>query len=849
MSNVTFRQSMVSELNMHESIVNGAIRSGDAASVARFMDSYCMRLAGDLRVDIRRSLAHPDMAVRIGSACRTCVWICHGADPANGMPLSMALLAFLRENWRTLAFQSPDLLQVICATALNSAVYVHYIEGKWETCRALVYGARADFPFIHQLPVFWNATGTAALTLLKSNRPDDAARLMESAANANSPAPVVPEAPIAASFRQRYLTRQERTTCHPQAPQLKEAHEAYTTIEAFYQQHQQRFNVETARPTDRQIAEILDAQFKENIAILGALNENLRQQPASIVVGLERSRLEGSEQKLRNLQNLANDPQLAFSEKQAILALEHLRWREDLTHILSPLQDWNHVNGDWVGLAREKAFALINASSNAEAEADVIASLLEKAHDWCVQAGDEQGVWMVDWARLVLAEKRGLPAQCNAHLIVICDNLLRARAKVGDIESSSNVSNFFPGLAGKACAIHARHGDIVSLMTALELRKSRSLVACAADLQLGDAGRQLYEQPAALGAATHYLSYTVIEKEDRIQAMLYTSDGRLTTERLNMPIATVKCFETRIAPSSRVTDFFRSDARPVAVALDPLLSPLRAAVDQGRIRFGDHVCIAADDPVNLIPLHMLLIEGRPAVAHLSMSRVASFRDAVRLANEEATRPDALHALLVPSVERTPGSRRPAFLSMAKSAGRWLKNPEVVDGVLVTRDRLLERLLPHRLIHIHGHGQFKRCARPDISSGILVSDGIHLPHINGTAPLLSPQDILTAFPDLHGSHVTLGACVSGKGIEGMGGDIVGMEMALRLCGAASVLATHWEVDSNHAALFAEQFYQAWLGDRKRRGQAWRDTMNLLMAQENDAVGMAECCNYTLFGSWR
>ena len=831
---------------MHEGIVSGAIRSGDAASVSQFIDSYGMRLAQDLRLDLLQSLAHPDMAVRIGGVCRTCVGICHGADPLKGIGLSIAFLKFLRENWRTLDFASPELLQVICATALNSAVYVHYIEGKWETCRALVQNARADFPFIHQLPVFWNATGIAALTLLHANHPDDAARWMEHAADASTPALARPEAPIADFFRKRYLSRRQRSTRHPQAPQLEQAQEAYTRIEAFYQQ---RFVVETRPQTEVQIAEIWEAQFANGIAMLNALNESLRKQPARLLAGLDLPQLQRSEQKLRSLQQFANDTQRTFAEKHAILALEHRRWYEDLTRILNPLRDWDHVNSEWVAIAQAKAFELIAASPNAEADGEVVTSLLDRAHAWCVQAGDEHGVWMVNWARLLLSEKRGTTCQSNEHLIAICDDLLKARAKVGDIESSSNVTNFFPGLAGKACEIHARHGDSVSLMTALEIRKSRSLVACAGDLQLGDHSRQLYQSPAALGASTHYLSYTVLEKDERIQTMLYTSDGQLATERLDLPVATVKRFETRVAPSSRAVDFFRTDNRPFAVALDPLLSPLRAAIDRGRIQSGDHICVAADDPVNLIPLHMLLIEDRPAVAHLSMSRVASFGDAFRLANGAADRPHALHAILVPSVEKTPGSRRSAFRSMAESAGRWLNNPEVVDGVLVTRDGLLNRLQPGRLIHIHGHGQFERSARPDMSSGILVSDGVHLPNIDGSAPLLSPQDILTAFPDLRGSHITLGACVSGKGIEGMGGDIVGMEMALRLCGAASVLATHWDVDSNHAALFAERFYQSWLGDGKGRGQAWRDSMNFLMAQEQDAARMAECCNYCLFGSWR
>jgi CHAT domain-containing protein len=428
-----------------------------------------------------------------------------------------------------------------------------------------------------------------------------------------------------------------------------------------------------------------------------------------------------------------------------------------------------------------------------------------------------------------------------------------ARHLAADPETRSMIAAYFPGLAGKVCRATEIASDVGLMTTGCELRKGRSLLASRAD---GDAANRLTVEgesarPGLLGERTHYLSYTVLHHDDRVHAVLYTADGHVTWEAIGVRPSEVR----RRAPQRQLDprNWRLSIAMaPLRTALAPLVAPLTRAWQAGAIREGDHVCVAADDPIHLIPLPYLPLEDDTPLVHaVSVSRCTSFSDARATSTAPVCRPEGTAALFLPTVSRALDDDRRRFDEIVALLGRLLGGrPKVADRPM-TAPALIAQLAPHHLIHIDAHGTFPDRGDPYRASGLIVSDGYALP-VRGASDqrLLAPVDLIDGAPDLTGAHVTLNACVSGRGSEGRGGDLLGLEQALRLCGAASVIASHWDVPADLAATFMKGFYARWPGGgAESRASAWRTTILDMMATARTPADAAECCVFGLFGDWR
>jgi CHAT domain-containing protein len=198
-------------------------------------------------------------------------------------------------------------------------------------------------------------------------------------------------------------------------------------------------------------------------------------------------------------------------------------------------------------------------------------------------------------------------------------------------------------------------------------------------------------------------------------------------------------------------------------------------------------------------------------------------------------------------------KRRDFQSLVSDLKEYVGPTCVLANQAATKKALLALVSEHALVHIHAHGDFpppnENDANPWTRAGILLSSKNGLPVRPGVPEeLLSPSDIIRQEPNLSGSHVTLAACVSGLGRRGEAGDTLGLELAFRLQGADSVMATHWHVDSLYAMTFVRCFYENWLGKGLTRAQAWRQTMmDRMLADETG--NQYEWCAFSLYGDWR
>lgn len=780
------------------------------ANAEPFLQQFGVRIGASLRADVARLVASPDPLGRLLGALRLAVELCHGLDAHRGLTLSKDLLRLLARDFERLQLADEQLLRELCASALNAHCQALFLEGPWEQFVPVLVEASRTFPFLPQHDGYWNAVSMAARALVRQNR--------------------VPEAKVwlaAVPFPEK-----------ASAPQVELARRELVSFE------RQRFEVELRQSVAEQADAIWNQDFQSIAVVLRRLLQQLHPTATDATQAARRDELVGVLRDTEVLAELA-ERRTPFDLKYEQLTEQVERWHERLRRCLRPETDWNHVDFEWLGRCLHRAAAIHGATTpDSEATAAVLRDL-DIAEGWTARAGDVHGRWMVGWARLLVLEKVARRAPAAEALAALIAELNERRATLSDEETRSNVANFFPGLASKAIKVARPGADRELVAAACELRKSRSLLATRADVAISSP--LAVAGPQALGANTHYLAYVVLEHDNRIEAVFYTADGAVTAEPVAVDVRLVRRLHGWLDPAKWRQP--RLNPIDLRAALSELTRPIATALRSGRVQPGDHICIAADDPVHQIPLHYLPVGDALAVQVVSMSRVASFSDAQQIVSQLPVRPTASSAFFLPSWVKQPALKLGEFHRVAAVLAS-LCGPCHGTTAPLTGPELMRELGPHKVLHIDAHGTFPPRTNPYYASGLLVSDGKGVPGRGGDLEhLLSPAQVIEGKPQLAGSHVTLSACVSGSGVEGRGGDVLGMELALRLCGASSVLATHWDVLTASASAFSREFYARWLGAGASRARAWRESIETLMGEERDPVDAAQWCMFSLYGDWR
>lgn len=105
--------------------------------------------------------------------------------------------------------------------------------------------------------------------------------------------------------------------------------------------------------------------------------------------------------------------------------------------------------------------------------------------------------------------------------------------------------------------------------------------------------------------------------------------------------------------------------------------------------------------------------------------------------------------------------------------------------------LKREMTGHQIIHLAAHGEF----RPDnpLFSGLSLADG-----------WLTTLDIFNL--RLQASLVTLSACQTGRSVVGGGDELLGLMRAFLAAGAASLVASFWEVEDESTAELMRLFYK-------------------------------------------
>lgn len=155
-----------------------------------------------------------------------------------------------------------------------------------------------------------------------------------------------------------------------------------------------------------------------------------------------------------------------------------------------------------------------------------------------------------------------------------------------------------------------------------------------------------------------------------------------------------------------------------------------------------------------------------------------------------------------------------------------------------REEELKSLRSPRVLHLATHGYFlanERAGTAGLSKETVVRNPLlrsmlFLAGAQNTLdkkPLNSKEDgILTAYEVLNMNLdstelVVLSACKTGQGKVQNGEGVYGLQRALRIAGAQSLLLSLWDVDDEVGRTFMQTFYEQWLGG-KSKPEAFRYT---------------------------
>ena len=325
------------------------------------------------------------------------------------------------------------------------------------------------------------------------------------------------------------------------------------------------------------------------------------------------------------------------------------------------------------------------------------------------------------------------------------------------------------------------------------------------------------------------------------------------------------------------------DARAAGRALhQTLIQPIEAS-----IRGVEHVFVAPDGPLNLIPFAALVrADGTYLIESHTLSYVTSGRDFMRLRGPANPSRTAGPPVVVanPSFDRgnvqassAPDDVRlrfpplPGTMAEAEALAKELPDARIYTGGDATETLLKEMRTPS-VLHIATHGFFLRptgaqsqevtrglsIVPPPLATGArrddaLVLSGLALAGANQRAGGSGEDGILTALEaaslDLWGTRlVVLSACETGVGDARNGEGVYGLRRALVLAGSESQVMSLWQVSDTATTDLMIGYYQR-LRAGEGRAQALRNVQRRFLQGGSNRSHPFYWASFIQSGDWR
>lgn len=472
------------------------------------------------------------------------------------------------------------------------------------------------------------------------------------------------------------------------------------------------------------------------------------------------------------------------------------------------------------------------------------------------------------WGRYLCNSRLNNDSKAADALVELRTSLEAQRAGIVDPVKRGGAFSTYPELFNVLCERLQNTGRYFELLESIEASKGRAIADILTRKQnkpVPDA--DIYGAISNLKTLTqkhqfNYLSFYLdrYAGEAIIYMVMMCKDGetygidpvRLDEKLLNSALANIN-------PARWGQPGNRGRKKPNAsIIMQPLGKLIKKLFEGGILQTGDHICYTADEQLNNLPLHYLPFAGGLLIDSFSFSRIHNAAQLESLLENAFDKPDHAEVFIVPTIQDTesgnwPGKFEQSFNRPAATLSRHIET-EVLKDQQVSLSTLKNRKLQQAILHFSTHGVTEMGTKnPYNGSGLVISDGQHLPDKDEIANgdftcVLTPQKLVDSDLDLHNSHVSLMACVSGLSREGLGGDALGLDWALVNAGARSILSSHWMISAGRAAEFFDRFYQFWLGENQSKAMAFQNAIQDLH-KSSSAENMHQWSAFSLSGDWR
>lgn len=518
---------------------------------------------------------------------------------------------------------------------------------------------------------------------------------------------------------------------------------------------------------------------------------------------------------------------------------------------------------DGVTAALNKACFLLSTPSSQTLPTDTFCEVIEDLDNAILACKKFRNGWdrlNILWARalLVAGHFDDKTALCDFKSAFAYLETIVAKQKHRHIRAALplKIPNLIPRLLNAACDVH----DHDCVLAVSEFRRSLN-ISYRNENKRRYRGDKLSARKKGL-KNRHFFSLSAPFYGDQIFAHLRTADGFVASSKCDLSISTVRALVPYVNPKNWVKmKLYDPQATPPDQALTPLLALIEDALAKGHITPEDHIDLALDYPVNLMPFsYVQLNETSKRLLELfTLSRVTGYAEWKHLALIDSPNNTfrSTVSIFCPAADESWREEKKTAFREAVQPLINFKTHENLDGGEADFAGVMNQLKPHSIIHFHTHGHFPtdQELNPLDHSGLLLANYGELTRrghrLGGTKDpaLLTPNKVLNSKVDLTGSHVTLCACVSGLSREAQSGDLVGLEFALREMGTSSILATHWHVDFRHASQLTSLFYKYWLQSDITKAGALRLAILDCAAKESMDVAKAHWFSFDLFEGCR
>lgn len=301
---------------------------------------------------------------------------------------------------------------------------------------------------------------------------------------------------------------------------------------------------------------------------------------------------------------------------------------------------------------------------------------------------------------------------------------------------------------------------------------------------------------AAIGNEAVFVSY--LFSRDHLTSWLVNGEGRLQSERRRMDSDGVDRLQSALRSAFTSADRERESA---AELYDLLIAPVRRAYPDAKTLY-----LALDGAIHTVPFAQLLdrASGRRLIEDVALVTVPSATWLIEArARATDTRLQAVELLAIGNPSNTGGDHAlpplPAAEIEAMRIAEMYPAPRLLRGPGATRNAVLRHAPQARVLHFAGHA-IQNGVSPALSHLLLARESA-----TDDGRLRAPD---IAALDLDATAlVVLGACSTARGVVRFGEGPMTLARPFLAAGAASVVATLWDVEDRPTATLLTAVHRA------------------------------------------